>query len=156
MIKTDFGGHTKHFVNNAILFPYNPGWAYGGVTAPMSDGTNKFSGNTVVGVLHAYNCGNESMTCRGPDPSVKAHNYSCVCPTGGTPHFTPPGNSTDCATVADNKYYFPPLPNSSVRGTQPVCPAASKIEARSMVHYQMPTSAELIQMAKQALQMPLN
>ena len=121
----------------------------------MADGTNMFRGNRVVGVQHAYNCGNESMTCRGQDPSVKTRNFSCVCPVGGTPHFTPPGNATSCATVTDNQYYVPPPPNSAtVRGTQPVCPPVSKIEARSTIHYRMPTTEQLIQMAKQALQMP--
>ena len=55
-------GHTKHFVENTIMFPYNPGWAHGGVTCEMDDGTNVFRGNKVVGVAHPYNCGNNTDT----------------------------------------------------------------------------------------------
>ena len=152
--KTDFGGHAKHFVDNAIMFPFNPGWAHGGVTCDMSDGGNAFRRNKVVGVAHPYNCGNESDTCRGPAAPMP-RNFSCVCPQGRTPHFTPPGNATDCATVSHNEYWMPPPANGGAAGSSvAVCPPASRVESGSVLHYGVPGVGRLILMAKAALGMP--
>lgn len=152
--KTDFGGHTKRFTDNAIMYPYNPGWAHGGVTCEMDDGTNVFSRNKVVGVAHPYNCGNDTDTCRGPEAATP-RNFSCVCPQGGTPHFTPPGNATSCATVSHNQYWMPPKEaGGGANSTVAVCPPVSRVESGSVLHYGMPDSAALIRMARSALGMP--
>ena len=88
---------------------------------------------------------------RGP-VAPTPRNYTCVCPQGATPHFTPPGNATNCATVADNQYWMPENgtgANSSVA----VCPTTSRVESGSILHYGMPSGDDLIQMAKATLGM---
>jgi hypothetical protein len=88
LFKTDFGGHSKHYSKNVVLFgSEHGGWAQGGCSCAMDDGTNVFTMNKCVGVLSLFNCGNNTD----------------VCPSSHTPHFTPPGNATTCATVAGNQ-----------------------------------------------------
>ena len=115
--KTDFGGHTKHFVSNAIFFPYNPGWAHGGCVADTSDPTNVFAHNTVVGIRSLYNCGNSTQACHQKGSPSTQHNYTCACPAGETPHASASGNASSCASIQDNTYFFPIAPGGSQNAT---------------------------------------
>ena len=153
LIKTHFGGHSKRFEKNAIMFPFNPGWAHGGCVAHVGDPTNVFSQNKVVGIRSLYNCGNNTETCHQLGTPATQRNLSCACPTGLTPHPSASGNATSCATISGNTYYFQFDSGGSANASSAVCPEVSRIEASSTYVNGIPNTSVLIGLAKEALGM---
>ena len=158
--KYDFGGHSKHYSDNVVFFPYSPGWAGGGIAPETGDPTNLFSRNKVYGMRSHINCANASATCRcACQKQAKScpafHNCTCACPAAATAHNTPPGNASSCAIAAGNNYFLPGAPPAPGVQNGAVCPKGSRLEAGSVYHSgPMPGTAALVATAKAALGMP--